>query len=67
MPGEMNGVELTREIERRYPGTPIILTTGYSGMADAGAGYPLLRKPYDPEEFERLPGSALAAPIARSA
>jgi signal transduction histidine kinase len=67
MPGEMNGVELAREIERRYPGTPIVLTTGYSGMADAGAGYPLLRKPYDPEEFERLLGSVLAAPIARSA
>ena len=45
MPGAMNGLELALEIERRYPGLPIVLTTGYSGAADVGAQFPVLRKP----------------------
>lgn len=67
MPGDMNGVELAQEIERRYPDLPIVLTTGYSGSADVGARYPLLRKPYDPEEFERLLSNVLASPVPKSA
>jgi CheY-like chemotaxis protein len=67
MPGEMNGFELAQEIDRRYPGTPIILTTGFSGSADIGNRYPVLRKPYQPEEFERLLSSVLAAPTTTSA
>jgi signal transduction histidine kinase len=67
MPGEMNGFELAQEIDRRYPGTPIILTTGFSGSADIGNRYPVLRKPYQPEEFERLLSSVLAAPTSKSA
>jgi signal transduction histidine kinase len=59
MPGEMNGLELAQEIDRRFPGTPIILTTGYSGSADVANRYPVLRKPYQPEEFERLLASVL--------
>jgi signal transduction histidine kinase/ActR/RegA family two-component response regulator len=50
MPGGMNGVELAREVRRRRPNIPIILTTGYSGKADAeSAGFPIFYKPYDPE------------------
>jgi CheY-like chemotaxis protein/anti-sigma regulatory factor (Ser/Thr protein kinase) len=60
MPGEMNGLELAQEIERRYPGVPIILTTGFSGSAHLDNRYPVLRKPYQPEEFERLLASVLA-------
>jgi signal transduction histidine kinase/CheY-like chemotaxis protein len=60
MPGEMNGLELAQEIERRYPGIPIILTTGFSGTANVDNRYPVLRKPYQPEEFERLLASVLA-------
>ena len=30
MPGGMSGLELAREIRRRQPGLPIVLTTGYS-------------------------------------
>jgi signal transduction histidine kinase len=66
MPGEMNGLELAHEIERRYPGVPIILTTGFSGSANVDNRYPVLRKPYQPEEFERLLASVLA-PAAKSA
>jgi DNA-binding NtrC family response regulator len=60
MPGEMNGLELAQEIERRYPGVPVILTTGFSGSANVDNRYPVLRKPYQPEEFERLLASVLA-------
>lgn len=66
MPGEMNGFELAQEIDRRFPGMPIILTTGFAGSADVGARYPVLRKPYQPEEFERLVTTVLA-PHAKSA
>jgi signal transduction histidine kinase len=62
MPGEMNGLELAQEIDRSFPGMPIILTTGYAGTADVGNRYPVLRKPYQPEEFERLLASVLAPP-----
>ncbi|GAB2595424.1 PAS domain-containing protein [Ramlibacter solisilvae] len=48
MPGGMSGLELAREIRRRQPGLPVVLTTGYS-EATAGAGsaeFRLLLKPY---------------------
>jgi signal transduction histidine kinase/CheY-like chemotaxis protein len=67
MPGEMNGFELAQEIDRRYPGTPIILTTGFSGSADIDNRYPVLRKPYQPEEFERLLANVIAGPTSKSA
>ena len=48
MPGDMNGLELAREIRRRKPCLPIVLTTGY---AEAASGmkpkeFELLLKPY---------------------
>jgi signal transduction histidine kinase/CheY-like chemotaxis protein len=67
MPGVMNGFELAQEIERRYPGLPIVLTTGYSGAADIGNRFPVLRKPYQPEEFERLLASVLGGASAKTA
>ncbi len=47
MPG-MNGIELAREIQRRRPAMPVILTSGYSEiLTREGAGeFELLRKPY---------------------
>jgi CheY-like chemotaxis protein len=55
MPGGMNGVELAREIRRRRPSLPIVLTSGYSEAAanDARAeGIDLLPKPYRLEELD---------------
>lgn len=51
MPGGMSGLELAREIRRRQPKLPIVLTTGYS---EATAGmeseeFELLLKPYSLE------------------
>ena len=48
MPGETNGLELAREISRRRPDLPVVLTTGYSAAAASAAaeGIRLLVKPY---------------------
>jgi FixJ family two-component response regulator len=52
MPG-MNGIELGREIRRRYGALPIVLTSGYSHvLAEGGAGeFELLHKPYSVEQL----------------
>jgi len=48
MPGAIDGVGLAREIRSRYPGLPVILTTGYSDAAQAAPpDLPILRKPFD--------------------
>ena len=54
MPG-MNGVELAREVRRRHPELPIVLTSGYSTvLAQEGShGFELLRKPYSMDELSR--------------
>jgi PAS domain S-box-containing protein len=53
MPGGVSGVQLAREIRKRHPDLPIILTTGYveaaSGMKDGEFG--LLLKPYTLESL----------------
>ena len=48
MPGRMSGMELAREISRRRPGLPVIMTTGFSDAATAAReqGFRLLMKPY---------------------
>ena len=54
MPG-MNGVELGREIRRRWPDLPVILTSGYSHVLanDGAEGFELLHKPYSVEGLSR--------------
>jgi signal transduction histidine kinase len=53
MPGGVSGLQLAREIRRRHPGLPILLTTGYvesaSDMADGE--FDLLLKPYTLESL----------------
>lgn len=48
MPGAMDGLDLVREVRRRWPTTPVLLTTGFSGALAAvhEAGAPVLQKPY---------------------
>jgi PAS domain S-box-containing protein len=57
MPG-MNGVDLGREIRRRYPGLPVVLTSGYSHVLaeDGRHGFELLHKPYAAEQLARVLG-----------
>jgi DNA-binding LytR/AlgR family response regulator len=59
MPGAMNGVDLAHEIHRRYPKTPIVLTTGFSGSANIDVEFPVLRKPYQAEELEQIVSRAM--------
>jgi nitrogen-specific signal transduction histidine kinase/CheY-like chemotaxis protein len=51
MPGGINGVQLAREIRRRYPNLRVVLTTGYveaaAGLTDGE--FDLLLKPYTAE------------------
>jgi PAS domain S-box-containing protein len=55
MPG-LSGIELGHEIRRRYPGLPVVLTSGYSHvLAEEGRhGFELLHKPYAAEELSKV-------------
>ena len=47
MPGGMNGIALAQEIGKRYPHIPVLLTSGYSDVAQtAESKFPILRKPF---------------------
>ena len=61
MPGEMNGIDLARELRRRHPGLPVLLTSGYSAGAEMAMreGFPLLRKPYDLEHLRDMVEAAM--------
>jgi signal transduction histidine kinase len=62
MPGGMSGMDLAREVKRRRPGLPILLTTAYAEAVkrDAEAeGIALLPKPYRLEELALATRSAL--------
>ena len=52
MPG-MGGVELAREIGRRHPDLPVVLTSGYSDVlaAEGAHGLTLLGKPYSMDQL----------------
>ena len=51
MPGGVSGLELGREIQRRHPTVPVILTTGYVEAAARmkDGEFHLLLKPYSVE------------------
>jgi CheY-like chemotaxis protein len=55
MPG-MSGVELGREIRRRFSDLPVVLASGYSDvLAQGGAhGFELLHKPYSIEQLSNV-------------
>jgi PAS domain S-box-containing protein len=61
MPG-MNGVELANVIRDRYPGLPVVLTSGYSSvLADnAHRGFELIQKPYSVESLSRTLRKAIS-------
>jgi PAS domain S-box-containing protein len=62
MPGR-SGIELARLIAERWPGLPVVLTSGYSNVlaSEARHGFPLLQKPYSVEALQRALAEALQA------
>lgn len=61
MPG-MNGIELAIIISARYPGLPIVLTSGYSSALtdNIPSGIELIKKPYSVEVLARSLRKAVA-------
>ena len=61
MPG-MSGIELAVLVRERYPGLPVVLTSGYSSvLADnAHRGFELIQKPYSVEALSRTLRKALS-------
>ena len=54
MPNGMNGIHLAQEVSDRYPAIPVLLTTGYSDVAEAGeTRFPILRKPFELAALEQ--------------
>jgi CheY-like chemotaxis protein len=54
MPGGMNGIELARELRRRRPDLPVLLTSGYAAAVQSEAdaeGIEILQKPYRMKDF----------------
>jgi CheY-like chemotaxis protein len=62
MPG-MNGVELASIIRERFPGLPVVLTSGYSDVLaeNAHRGFELIQKPYSVELLSRILRKAISA------
>jgi CheY-like chemotaxis protein len=61
MPGSMSGVDLVREIRKRRPELPVVLSTGYQEAAAGAAkeGIGVLLKPYTMEELASAISSRL--------
>jgi len=66
MPGEMDGLALAQEVRRRMPGTPVLLTTGFSEAASAATGeaFRLLPKPYGIASLSDALAATLQEPAA---
>jgi CheY-like chemotaxis protein len=65
MPGGISGFDLARQVRERYPGTLVILTSGYSAELlnqdeVAELGLKVLRKPYRQADLARAFRAALA-------
>jgi CheY-like chemotaxis protein len=61
MPG-MDGVEFANLLRERYPGLPVVLTTGYSNVLaeNAHLEFELIQKPYSVEALSRILRKSIA-------
>jgi PAS domain S-box-containing protein len=65
MPGGMDGVALARTVRERFPGIPVLLTSGYSrAMEEARGRFPILAKPYTTTALASAVRSALTGKSA---
>ncbi|WP_169747412.1 hybrid sensor histidine kinase/response regulator [Belnapia moabensis] len=64
LPG-MDGRELARRLRGRWPGLPVVLTSGYPGLREelAAEGFQLLAKPYTPAELMAALAGARREPV----
>ncbi|WP_230530279.1 hybrid sensor histidine kinase/response regulator [Microvirga roseola] len=70
MPGDLNGLDLARAIRARDPSLPVLLTTGYSSVAQTAMdeGFFILRKPYDSADLSDCIGRSIRIrPLKESA
>jgi PAS domain S-box-containing protein len=62
MPGNLDGLGLANEIRSRFPKLPVILTTGYSDVAQStGAEFPIIRKPFGTDALGDVVKAALGS------
>jgi CheY-like chemotaxis protein len=68
MPGGMNGVDLAREIRKRRPDLPVVLTTGYIEVARTAMaeGLEVLVKPFQFEALAAILDSHISERMARA-
>ena len=59
MPGALNGVDLAREVKRRFPRMAVVIATGYSERAVQVPGVQALPKPYNLRDVVEALNSAL--------
>jgi PAS domain S-box-containing protein len=59
LPGQTDGLALARVVNARYPGVPVVLTTGFTKVFDSDPEFPVLRKPYQISALGRVIHDAL--------
>lgn len=61
MPGEMDGLALAMTVRKRYPGLPVLLTTGFSEVAATAVAerFRVLSKPYGINDLAAILGETL--------
>lgn len=59
MPGELDGLDLVQEVEREWPGTPVLLLTGQEISEGSALSRMILRKPYDRRSLAEAIAQAL--------
>jgi PAS domain S-box-containing protein len=66
MPGRLSGLDLARDLRRRRPELPVVLTTGYTeSLRDIEReGFTLLLKPYRPSQLTQAVEQAASARAA---
>jgi len=64
LPGQTDGLALARVVSGRYPGIPVVLTTGYTKVFDTAPEFPVLRKPYHVSTLGRVLHQALDPPAS---
>jgi CheY-like chemotaxis protein len=67
LPG-MSGIELARELVKKYPNLPVVISSGYGALdvesllGQNGSNVSVLPKPYDMDMLEKTLNQAMAGP-----